>query len=64
MGRGMQDEGSLITHTTEEEMDMNVGARLERIVVGGEEVWDREHWVVKSLECAGLSQKCEITFTF
>lgn len=57
----MQDEGNLINHTTEEEMDMNVGAKLESIAVGGEEMWSREDWVVKSLQCAGRSQKCEVT---
>lgn len=35
---------------------MCAGTRLESIFMGGEQVWNREDWVIKSLGCAGLSE--------
>ena len=39
---------------------MCVGARLESFLLGGVEARCREDWVIKSIECAGLSPKSKI----
>lgn len=39
---------------------MCVGARLESFLVGGVEARCKEDWVIKSIDCAGLSQKSKI----